>query len=123
VALRAARFWTFGASRRESSWRLCEKSFFESVDNSCDAGFDKDDVEVEEEAEAFVRQFQMGQELLFVYWRDGLYGFEFHDDLVLHDQVCIEAGIHTNGLVDHRNGLLSKDTQSSLFQSYAKAAG
>ena len=102
-----------------AAWRLggfCERSFSEAVDDSSDASFDKDDVEVDEEAEAFVSQFQMGQELLFVYWRDGLHGFEFHDDLVLHNQVCIEAGINTNGLIDHRNSLLAKDTQSSLFQ-------
>src|SRR5579864_7485074 len=58
----------------------------------------------------------MGQELLFVYWRDDLYGFEFHDNLVLHDQVRIEAGINTNRIVDDWDGLLPKDTQFTLFQ-------
>jgi hypothetical protein len=92
------------------------RSFLESVDDTGDAVFDEGDVEVDEQAQAFVGQLQIGQKLLFVHRRDALQGFDLHDHCILYHQVSVKSCEDVNCLVDHRNGLLASDAQSTLFQ-------
>ena len=65
-------------------WRLGVRSFLESVDDTGDAVFDEGDVEVEEQPQTFVGQFQVGQELLFVHRCDALQSFALHDHCILY---------------------------------------
>src|SRR6266496_3579240 len=91
------------------SWRLRAKSFFESVDDTSDAIFDQGNVEVNEQPQAFVCQFQIGEKLLLVHWRDALQRFDLHDHGVLHNQVGEKACMDSNGVIDHRDSLLAGD--------------
>jgi len=47
-----------------ASLRLCERFFFQSIDNTGDAGLDQGRVEVDRQAKPLVGQFQTGQKLL-----------------------------------------------------------
>ena len=55
------------------SWRLCVRSFLESVDDTGDAAFDRDHVAVHEQPQTLVSQLQIGEKLLLVHGRDGLF--------------------------------------------------
>src|SRR5437870_375061 len=61
-----------------ASWRLCVRLIRHAVGNARDAVFDEGDIEINEQAQAFVGQPEMCQQLLL---RDGcnrLHGFDLH---------------------------------------------
>ena len=90
---------------------LCEKSFLQFVGDPDDSILDQHYVEVDEQTQALVWQFQLGQELSSIYGRDLFNRFDFHYDSIFHYQVCEESLVNVNFFVDHRNGLLTDDSE------------
>lgn len=48
--------------------------------------------------------------------RDAFDSLNFHDHLVLHDQISEKSGVDADLLVDHRDALLASDAQPAFFQ-------
>src|ERR1035441_9248074 len=72
VALRAAQTASVGGlarGRRVSwrPWRLCVKSFFQTIDDASDAALDQNDIEVDEQSQTLVGQLQIGEKLLLMH--------------------------------------------------------
>ena len=86
---------------------------FESVDNTRDAVFDERHLEVDEQPQTLVSEAKVRQELFLVNRSEKLDGFHLHDHLVFDNHVGAESGINTDVLVDHRNRLLARRTQTS----------
>src|SRR5262249_52097070 len=95
------------ADRPWRAWRLCVRSFFEPVDEAGDAIFYQGNVEIDEQSQAFVSEFQIGEELLLMHRRDALQRLDLYDYRVLHYQISVKSGVDTNRLVDYRNHLLA----------------
>jgi hypothetical protein len=81
-------------------------SLSQPVDNAGDAVPDRSHVEIDEQAEAFVGQPEIGQKLLLVDWGYQLNGFDCNDDLVFDHQIGPESGVDAEILIDHRDRLL-----------------
>jgi hypothetical protein len=45
-----------------------------------------------------------------------LNGFDFHNDLVFHDEIAPESGIDADALIDHRNRLLAHRAKTPSAQ-------
>ncbi len=58
-----------------------------SIGHSFDAVFEQDDVEVNQQTNFFLLQFEIGKQLCLVKWDHLLDGFEFNDDFVLDKQI------------------------------------
>src|ERR1017187_400997 len=91
VALRAAQTASVGGLARGRSvswrpWRLCVKSFFQTIDDASDAALDQNDIEVDEQSQTLVGQLQIGEKLLLMHRRDGLHSLDFHDHLVRSEE-------------------------------------
>jgi hypothetical protein len=95
---------------------FARKSISQPVDNAGDAVLDQRHIEIDEQAEAFVRQPEIGQELLLVDWGYQLDGFNFNDDLVFDHQIGSESGIDAEILIDHRDRLLLGRAQTPAAQ-------
>jgi len=85
---------------------FARNSISKPVDNSGDAVLDQRHVEIDEQAEAFVGQPEIGQKLLLMDWDYQVDGFDFDDDLICDHKVCAESSVDADILVDHRNRLL-----------------
>jgi len=72
--------------------------------------------EVDEQADASVRQFEVRQELLAVHRCESLDGLEFHQDPVLDDQIHAEPVLEHLPQVLKSNRLLSLDSKAALFE-------
>lgn len=97
-------------------YRLCVRIVFEPVDNARDAVFDQGHLEVDEQAKTLVGEPEIGQKLFLVDRGQQLHGFDFHDDLVFNDQVCPEAGVDADILIDHRDRLLARRAETPATQ-------
>jgi hypothetical protein len=62
-------------------------------------------VKIDEQAETFVRETEISQQLLFVNRRQILDGFHFDDYLVPDDQIRSEAGIDADVFINDRDRL------------------
>ena len=77
-------------------------------------------LEADRQPKALVGEAKIGEKLLLVDREERLDGFDFDDDLVFDDQICAEAGVDTNLLIDRRNRLLAHRVEPRRPSSYAK---
>ena len=97
-----------------ASLRLCERFFFQSVDDSRDAVLDQGCVTVDQQPKALVGEPQVGQELLFVHRGHNLDRLDLHDHLILDDQVGPEPGVDPDGSLNHGDRRLAHGAESTL---------
>jgi len=67
--------------------------FFQSIDDTGNAVFDRHRVEVDQQAKSLICQPQIGQKLLFVNRCDGLDRLDLDDRAVLDNQIGPEPDI------------------------------
>jgi len=67
-------------------------------------------------AKTFVSEPEIGEKLFLVNRGEQRHGFDFHDDLVFNDQVCPEAGVDADILIDHWDRLLAHRAESPAAQ-------
>ena len=99
-----------------AAWRLCVRIVFKSIHNTRDAIFDQGHLEVDQQAKTLVCQPEIGQKLLLVNRGNHFDGFDFHDDLVFHDQVSAECDVNADVLLDDWNRLLAHRVQTPAAQ-------
>jgi hypothetical protein len=103
-------------SRFFATWRLGERIFLESIDNASDPVFDQRHMEVDEQAEAFVGEPEIGEKLLLVYRSEQLDRFDFHDYFVFDNQISPKSSVKVDILIDHRNRLLTHSAETAPIQ-------
>ena len=73
-------------------------------------------MEVEEQSQALVSKFEIGQKLTAMTGRDYFDGLNLNDDLVIYNQIGEESCMNVDLFVDNRNSLLPTNMKPSLFQ-------
>jgi len=97
-----------------ASLRLCERLFFQAIDDTGDAVLNQRSIEVDQQAQAFVGQPQIGEKLLFVNRREDFDRLDLDNHPILNDQVRAEPAVDPNCSVDHRDWLLAYGSESTL---------
>src|SRR5689334_2986733 len=74
--------------------------------------FDQRDVEVDQQAETAVGEFQVGQELRLVNGEQLLDGLQFHNDTSFNEQIEFQPGVDLNVVIPDRKQQLPLHLQS-----------
>jgi hypothetical protein len=98
------------------SLRLGEKSFLQSIYNPCNPVPDQSNIEIDQQAQSFIRQPEVGKKLFLVHRSDLRERLDFHDDLVLDQQVRAKPHLKQGPFVDKGYRLLPCETETSLLQ-------
>ena len=88
----------------------------ELEDDALEAVAKKGDVEVDQEAEAFVGQPKVGQELGLVDFRECIDCLEFNNDAIIHDEVQLVAGIQRSGAIHDGDGDFALERHAQFFE-------
>lgn len=90
--------------------------FFQSVDDTGDAVLDQHSIEVDQQAQSFVGQPQIGKKLLFVNRREDFDRLDLDDHPILDNQIRAEPDVDPNRSLDHGDWLLAYGPESTLSQ-------
>src|SRR5579864_845195 len=85
---------------------LGEKSLFQSVGDPCNGVFDPGHIEIDQQAQSFVCQPQIGEKLLLVESRDLRDRLDFYDYLVLDNYIGAKAHFKAGPFVNYGYRLL-----------------
>ncbi len=78
-------------------------------------------MEIDERSYRDVKKAEMREQLRFIHRMQRFFAFAFAAAAAFYDQVCSEATIHLDTLVDKRNRFLTFHPKSNLFQFTGKA--
>jgi hypothetical protein len=82
--------------------------------------FQQPDVEVDQESNRYIQQFQVCEELSFMDGKKSLNALKFHNHCVLYQEIKAVATIETHSLIEDRHGDLPPKTQASKIQFVAQ---
>jgi hypothetical protein len=91
------------------------------IHDSLEAVFQDWHIEVDEEANAFVRGFEIGQELRGMNWQHFFGGFDFNYNRIFHNQIHPICGLEFDALITDRQRRLPLKLESPLTQFITKA--
>ncbi len=87
-----------------------------------DAVFEADGVEIHEQAEAATTEAEIGEDLGFVDFGEGVDGFDFENEGFVDDEIGFEGGIEADVAVDEGDGGLAFEGDSGVGE-FAGEAG
>ena len=87
-----------------------------AIDDALDPVFEVDLAEVDQQPQTPLAQAELRQDLFAVHWNQLLHRFQFHDHLVLDQQIGTKAFIEFQFVVPDPNGCLALNLQSLFAQ-------
>lgn len=94
----------------------------QAIGDSGDAVLQQFDIEVDEQAQTLITEFQVRKQLGLMNLGNNLYRLKFNDDAVLDEKVEAIAGVDSKPVVDQRQLELSNNAVSTLPQLVFQAS-